>query len=158
MRSDANRDESAVATETHFFSSHTGARRHRVTFQLSDGQVGDTSVVGRVKTDCPSYSTRGAVGDLFTVLPHSDWCRVCAWTRPCLGLRLMTLFLLLLPKGPRKSASKNKGSSTSQGDTSCVNADIEVIAGRLEKLKSLCSLRRLHVVPLEGAGETATST
>ena len=28
----------------------------------------------------------------------------------------------------------------------------------LEKLKSLCSLRRLHVAPMEGAGETASST
>ena len=65
-------------------------------------------------------------------LPHSQW------TRNCLGLGLMTLFLLLLPKGPREGGSKNKVSSTSRGfphrkahDTSSVRADIQVIAGRL---------------------------
>ena len=35
-------------------------------------------MVGRLTTDCPSYSKRGAVGDIFRVLAHSDWCRVCA--------------------------------------------------------------------------------
>ena len=32
----------------------------------------------RLKTESPSCSTRGAVGDIFTVLAHSDWCRVFA--------------------------------------------------------------------------------
>ena len=71
-------DESGVATSTHFFSSHTEVRRHRVTFQLADGEARELSVVGGLKADCPSFSTRGAVWDLLTVLAHSDWCWVCA--------------------------------------------------------------------------------
>ena len=35
------------------------------------------------------------------------------WTKPCLGPGLMTLFLLLLRKKPRKDDSKNRNSSTS---------------------------------------------
>ena len=31
-----------------------------------------------LEADCPSYSTQGAVGDIFTVLAHSDWCRAGA--------------------------------------------------------------------------------
>ena len=49
-----------------------------VAFQLADGEAGEISVVGRLKTRCPSYSTRGAVGDIFIVLAYSDWCRVRA--------------------------------------------------------------------------------
>ena len=45
-----------------------GVRRHRVTFQLSDGEAGELSVVGRLKADCASYPIGGAVGDVFTVL------------------------------------------------------------------------------------------
>ena len=33
------------------FLAH-GVRRHRVTFQLADGEAGELSVVGRFKADC----------------------------------------------------------------------------------------------------------
>ena len=70
MQSCANVDASAA-----LFLAH-GVRRHRVTFQLAESEAG--SVVGGHKADCPSYSTRGAIWDIFTVLAHSDWCQVCA--------------------------------------------------------------------------------
>ena len=54
-----------------------GVRRHRVTFQLADGEAGELSVVGRLKADCTSCLTRGAVCDIFTILAHSNWHRVC---------------------------------------------------------------------------------
>ena len=78
MQSGAHIDESAVATTTHFFSSHTGVRRHRVTFQLADGEARELSAVGRLKADGTSCSTRSAVWDIFAVLAYSDWCWVCA--------------------------------------------------------------------------------
>ena len=33
---------------------------------------------GQTQSQLPSYSTRGAAGDILTVLAHSDWCRACA--------------------------------------------------------------------------------
>ena len=59
------------------FVAH-GERRHRVTFELADGEARELSVVGRLKADGTSCSTRSAVWDIFTVLAYSDWCWVCA--------------------------------------------------------------------------------
>ena len=41
-----------VACQSTSFPSHTSVRRHRVTFQLADGEAGELSVVGRFKADC----------------------------------------------------------------------------------------------------------
>ena len=49
------------------FLAH-GVRRHLVTFQLARGEAGGLSVVGRLKADCTSCVTRGAVCDIFTIL------------------------------------------------------------------------------------------
>ena len=53
-------------------------RRHRITFQLADGEAEEHSVVGRLKADYTRCLRRGAVCDIFTILAHSHWHRVCA--------------------------------------------------------------------------------
>ena len=60
VQSSTNIDESDVAPSMQSFSSHTGVRRHRVNFQLANGEAGEFRVVGRLKADCTSCLTRGA--------------------------------------------------------------------------------------------------
>ena len=64
-------------------------------------------------SSCPDCSASSelscpVLSKISRCLPHSQW------TRPCLYPGLMTLFLLLLPKGPREGVSNNKRSSTSR--------------------------------------------
>ena len=59
------------------FLTH-GVRRHRITFQLADGEAGELSMVRRLEADYTSCLTRDATCDIFTILAHSNWHKVCA--------------------------------------------------------------------------------